>query len=238
MIEESELDITPGGGFLNDENIIISQQNASNASGMFSNLGIIEIHGPRDTELTILTNVNGFASQDVLIVQGEKSAMGFWNDLNGDTNVDALEVNQTQTSILFENGEVFIKNLANFTMATANFTDSEDDIINNGELIIINGGSGFTNGTITLTGQNSNAITTAQFTDTNIACNPPISGDWTIKSDCTLFTNETVPANVIVQNNSLVTILDGSTLNIDFTNFHLIIKSGSGILIKSGGKIT
>ena len=237
-IEESELYINQGGGFSNGELVTISQQNANYASGIFSNLGIIEILGPRDFELTILSNVNGFESQDILIVQGEKSAMGFWEDLNGDTNVDRNEVTQIQTTVLFENGEVLINTFSNFTIATANFVDSEDDVINNGELTIINQGTGFSTGTVTLTGQNSNSSTTAQFTDSNIACNHPDSGDWIINSDCTLFGNEIAPANVIVQNNSLVTILDGSTLDIDFTNFHLIIKSGSGVLVKSGGKIT
>jgi len=69
-------------------------------------------------------------------------------------------------------------------------------------------------------------------------CTIPDFGDMVIESDCTLTTSETAPANVSVQNNSTLTILNGVTLDIDFTNFNLTIKSGSGVLIKSGGTIT
>ncbi len=69
-------------------------------------------------------------------------------------------------------------------------------------------------------------------------CSPPVSGDWIITSSCTRSTSVTAPANVIVQNNSILTILNGVSLNIHFKTNHLIIKSGSGVLIKAGGKIT
>jgi hypothetical protein len=48
----------------------------------------------------------------------------------------------------------------------------------------------------------------------------------------------TAPANVIVQNNAVLTIPNGVILNIDFTTKYLLVKSGSGVLIKDGGKIT
>ncbi|HSB57941.1 MAG TPA: Ig-like domain-containing protein, partial [Nitrosopumilaceae archaeon] len=68
-------------------------------------------------------------------------------------------------------------------------------------------------------------------------CLPPNSGDWVITSSCTLTSSATAPANVIVQNNSKLTIPSGLSLDIDFIHYHLLVKSGSGVLVKSGGKI-
>jgi hypothetical protein len=44
--------------------------------------------------------------------------------------------------------------------------------------------------------------------------------------------------SLIVQDGAVLTIPGTVTLDIDFTNHNLTVKSGSGILIKSGGKIT
>jgi len=75
------------------------------------------------------------------------------------------------------------------------------------------------------------------FIDTDI-CQPPESGDWEITSDCTLQTSSTVSGNVIVQNNSVLTILNGKTLDINFATKNLTVKYGSGVLIESGGRVT
>jgi hypothetical protein len=69
------------------------------------------------------------------------------------------------------------------------------------------------------------------------ACIVPSSGDWIITSSCTLSANDSAPANVIVQNNSILTIPNGITLDMDFVNFNLAVESGSGVLIESGGVI-
>jgi len=49
---------------------------------------------------------------------------------------------------------------------------------------------------------------------------------------------DTSNGDLIVQDNSVLTIPAGVSLDIDFTNHNLTVKSGSGILIKAGGKIT
>ncbi len=69
-------------------------------------------------------------------------------------------------------------------------------------------------------------------------CAPPDSGDWIITDSCTVNTNATATRNVIVQNDSILSIPSGITLNIDFAAFNLTVQSGSGVLIKSGGTIT
>jgi len=69
-------------------------------------------------------------------------------------------------------------------------------------------------------------------------CSPPVSGDWIITSSCTLSASSTAPANVIIQNNSVLTIPSGVTLNINFLNNFLKTEFGSGVLIKDGGVIT
>ena len=69
-------------------------------------------------------------------------------------------------------------------------------------------------------------------------CSPPSSGNWIITSSCVLSVNDSAPGNVIVQNNSVLEIPNGVILDIDFTNFNLTIKFGSGVLIKAGGTLT
>jgi hypothetical protein len=68
-------------------------------------------------------------------------------------------------------------------------------------------------------------------------CISPNSGDWIILQSCILGSNVLIHGNVIIQNNAVLTIPNGIRLNIDFTHFHLLVKSGGGVLIKSGGSI-
>jgi len=79
-------------------------------------------------------------------------------------------------------------------------------------------------------------ITTAQVSHN--FCDPaPTTGDWIIESSCTLSLNTTINGNVVIQNNSVLTIPSSVTLEIDFLNHNLTIESGSGVLIKSGGSL-
>jgi hypothetical protein len=47
----------------------------------------------------------------------------------------------------------------------------------------------------------------------------------------------TAPANVIVQSGAVLSIPSGIILNVDFIHFHLLVKSGGGVLIKAGGTL-
>ena len=91
-------------------------------------------------------------------------------------------------------------------------------------------------GTITL--DEGDNITCTITNDDIPSCVVPESGDWTISSDCILRTSNVAPGNVTVENNAVFTIPSDVTLDIDFANFHLIIQSGGGVLIKAGGLIT
>ena len=71
-----------------------------------------------------------------------------------------------------------------------------------------------------------------------LSCNVSDSGDWIITSSCILSENSLAVANVLIQNNAVLIIPDGFTLDIDFVNNNLTIESGSGVLIESGGTIT
>jgi len=62
--------------------------------------------------------------------------------------------------------------------------------------------------------------------------------DTIISSSCTVTSSITAGGSVIVQNGAVMTIPAFVTLDIDFTNHNLTVKSGSGVLIKAGGKIT
>jgi len=71
----------------------------------------------------------------------------------------------------------------------------------------------------------------------SLSCSPTLSGDWSVPSSCTLASSSTAPANVIAQSGAVLTIPNGMRLNIDFTHYHLLVKSGGGVLIKAGGAI-
>ncbi len=71
----------------------------------------------------------------------------------------------------------------------------------------------------------------------SLSCAPPSSGDWTIPSSCIIPSTVTAPANVIVDSGAVLTVPDGTQLNIDFLQYHLLVKSGGGVLIKAGGAI-
>ncbi len=69
-------------------------------------------------------------------------------------------------------------------------------------------------------------------------CSPSSSmQDWIISSSCTLGFTSTASANVIVQPGAVLTIPSGLKLNIDLAHYHLLVKSGGGVLIKAGGAI-
>jgi len=74
------------------------------------------------------------------------------------------------------------------------------------------------------------------------SCSPPPSGNWVVDTSCTMPSSISNPivnnGDLIVQDNSVLTIPAGVSLDIDFTNHNLTVKSGSGILIKAGGSIT
>jgi hypothetical protein len=151
------------------------------------------------------------------------------------------------------NGSEFQKDES--ILFSGNATDTEDgDISSNLQWTsdldgVIGMGASFTNHTLSV---GTHAIT-AFVTDSGNAsdskqipitiletpfCIPSISGDWIITSNCVLSENTSITGNVIVQNNSILEIPNGVTLDIDFANFNLTVKSGSGVLIKSGGTIT
>lgn len=79
--------------------------------------------------------------------------------------------------------------------------------------------------------------TPSDVTIADSGCLPPSSGDWNVTSSCTISSNVTAPANVIVQPAVVLTIPSGLKVSIDFTHYHLLIKSGGGVLIKAGGAI-
>jgi len=71
-----------------------------------------------------------------------------------------------------------------------------------------------------------------------VDCVVPTNVDWIIEQSCSLASSVVFTKNVIIQNGAVLTILDGVTLDINFTTKHLLIHSGGGVLIKSGGKIS
>jgi kumamolisin len=68
-------------------------------------------------------------------------------------------------------------------------------------------------------------------------CIPHIIGDWQLSSSCTLSTTSSATGNVIIQPSAVLTIPSGLKLSIDLIHHHLLIHSGGGVLVKSGGSI-
>ena len=68
-------------------------------------------------------------------------------------------------------------------------------------------------------------------------CTVPSSGDWVLAHSCRLFGNPTAAGNVIVEEAVILEITSSASLDIDFSNHHLRIKSGAKVVIKDGGKI-
>jgi uncharacterized protein (DUF779 family) len=66
---------------------------------------------------------------------------------------------------------------------------------------------------------------------------PAPSNPWIITSGCSISSNVVAPGNVEIQNGAVVTINSGGILDIDSLTKYLKVKFGSGILVKSGGKI-
>jgi len=64
------------------------------------------------------------------------------------------------------------------------------------------------------------------------------TGNNTITSSCMLTSNAVISGNLVVKNNSVLVIPNGVTLNMDLLHKRIIVESGSGILIKAGGKIS
>ncbi|KKL61681.1 hypothetical protein LCGC14_2192870 [marine sediment metagenome] len=66
----------------------------------------------------------------------------------------------------------------------------------------------------------------------------PSSGDWIVTQSYTITADAVINGgNLLVQNNSVLTIDNGSSLDVDLTNYSINVESGSGILVKSGSKI-
>jgi hypothetical protein len=87
--------------------------------------------------------------------------------------------------------------------------------------------------------QTNTQITCTVTNDDLSPCSPPPLGDWEVNSSCEMTASATVnTGSLIVQNNSVLTIPNGVTLDIDFQNHNLTVKFGSGILIKDGGSIS
>ena len=70
-----------------------------------------------------------------------------------------------------------------------------------------------------------------------ICGNPPGSGSWTISESCSILSNTIFNNNVVVSSNSILAIPDTITLNLSLGSYSLNISSGSGLLVKNGGKI-
>ncbi len=73
--------------------------------------------------------------------------------------------------------------------------------------------------------------------DPSCSCAPPGSGDWTVSEACLADISVSPKGNVFVDNNSLLTIANGATLTVDLLSHYLKVKQGSGVLVKSGGKL-
>ncbi len=69
-------------------------------------------------------------------------------------------------------------------------------------------------------------------------CLPPASGDWIVTQSCAISLDSTINnGNLLVQNNSVLTINGHTSLDVDLINHYINVELGSAILIKLGSKI-
>ena len=67
-------------------------------------------------------------------------------------------------------------------------------------------------------------------------CNAPNSEDWTITESCEISNSIIIPASIIIQNNSVVTINSEGILTVP-SGENIIIVSGSGLKLKQGSTL-
>jgi hypothetical protein len=70
-----------------------------------------------------------------------------------------------------------------------------------------------------------------------IFCTPPQAGDWNISRDCTIEDSLKAPADLIVEGNATLTIVEGGVVDLDFTRHRLRVMPGSKLVLKPGGSI-
>lgn len=75
------------------------------------------------------------------------------------------------------------------------------------------------------------------FTSTNGGCFQPSQDILFVNSTCTLYQNQTELKNIVIRNNSTLTISEGVTLDLDLRNYYLRIEEGSKIIIKESAGI-
>ena len=206
----SSLAINFGDSVSINSGIVLVNSGLIDNSGNFNNSGTLDNNGTVDNGGTLFNSLNGIINNSVNINNYDTITNN--GTINSSGNIHNYEFN------IMENSGTLNNNLSS--------TIINDGIINN-------------SGTITSrcdfiysgTPPNVNSII-----DECVSCIPD-SGDWIINSTCQLSTPATVTGDVTVQNNSALVISNGTSLDIDFATKHLLIKSGSKVLIKSGGKI-
>jgi|CXWL01.1.fsa_nt_gi M6 family metalloprotease-like protein len=126
---------------------------------------------------------------------------------------------------------------ANYSLVSTAGTNSEsqfdDAILEVSETYVDN----VNNVTITTLSKTVTSVTVSVSNNVVASCSPPPGSDWIISTSCTLSQNVTADKNVIVQNNSKLTIPNGKTLFFHASTYHITIQSGTGILIQQGGSI-
>ena len=215
--------ITSGNDLLTCENITLSPD----ALGGFF-CGVIDGIWSENTCTASAFTIN---ADDTLTIESGVTLVITGNFINhGDTN---------------NFGNITVNNLA-FINNLGTITNSNTIVINEGGTIIIanTGGAGFTNSS---TVTNSGAINKQCFAtytgtlptgnpivDICVFCSPSVN--WIVTSSCYLSTSTSVVGNVIIQNNSVVTVSNGITLTIP-SGSNITILSGGGLLIQFGGTV-
>ena len=177
-------------------------------SGTITNLKFICLGDGCPTNVIITNNANAIITNSG-IISIEQGLLNNFGSLDNSNNV-------TNDGIIDNSG--MLTNEPNGTITNIFFTG----IIKNHCI------STFTN---------NGSITNNTIMDLCPPCTLPVSGDFTITSDCKISNSAVTPSKVIVQNNALLFIPSGKNLHIDFKTKHLLIKSGSRVLIKAGGKL-
>lgn len=68
-------------------------------------------------------------------------------------------------------------------------------------------------------------------------CTIPGSGTWIVSQSCDVLQHAVAPADVVIENNSILFVASGVLLNVDLSSFSIEIETGSKLRLENGARI-
>lgn len=242
-----------------------TQTSCEAAGSTWSATGSYETVGPISVHSELLANTELSVPQNLVVESLGPNSLGmYWDDVSGATEyricrstVDSTDDGFSQiywnSDSIYEDAgadhlasdttyyyKVAAGNSSGWSdFSTVHFATTKADGESTGVLARTSSGSidgrgydgdtGIDDGTDSLSGDTGDGGSSS--------CTVPVSGDWTVSSDCTISAGESAPANVRVDDGITLTISGTGSLDMNLSSYHLTIGDGSRVIIEVGGKI-